>query len=259
LSPPEPNPGPEIPRRRRFGRVSPLLFALLALGITAAAAVGLRFQASQMAKTSCLSNERRISTALLLYAQDHDSCLPPPECRVSAPGVEPPVWRHWGSLIDYCLSEDQRTVCPILSVEDAREERRGYPFTFSYGLNQRFYGFFGEGSFPVDNLELPERTILLTESERFKDPAGKSSGSGDSWRISSIYTDYFERPSAFPAAHEGRINVAAADGHVKNIEPARAGQDYPGVHDRKFGRLGGSLYNWNGGHPNGRTFDPPRD
>ena len=52
--------------------------------------------------------------------------------------------------------------------------------------------------------------------------------------------------------------VVAVDGHAVMVEVKHYGpEDSP--HDPLYGRIGNSIYNWNGGHPNGETDTPPRE
>jgi prepilin-type processing-associated H-X9-DG protein len=94
---------------------------------------------------------------------------------------------------------------------------------------------------------------MLVESGAVRNRTGKDASSV--W-IESIYHDTAGRAAAFPALHDERMNVAAADGHVATVKPAHYAMN---GHDPLLGRLGGSIYNWNGGHPNGDTAGPPKE
>jgi prepilin-type processing-associated H-X9-DG protein len=120
----------------------------------------------------------------------------------------------------------------------------------SYALNERFFGRFAPGAFPIDNLELPAKTALLVEAGPWLHPSRGTK------TINHIYFDIANSGGMFPSPHGGKMNVAAADGHVTAVRPAHYA---PEGHDPLFGRIGGSMYNWNGGHPNGDTGGPPRE
>ena len=105
-----------------------------------------------------------------------------------------------------------------------------------------------ESPFPIENLELPAQTALVVESGALTQPSTNYSA--------AAYWDIGEQPGAYPSPHTHRMNIAAADGHVVGLKIAHyslAG------HDPLYGRLGGSIFNWNGGHPNGDTAGPPRE
>jgi prepilin-type processing-associated H-X9-DG protein len=205
----------------------------------------LRYQAEQIDATACLSNQRRIATALLLYAQDHEGNLPPPSYQTAGG-----QWRHWAGILLPYLEEGQRDECPAIPLAGARDHFGKFPYDSTYALNSRFFGVFGPGPFPLDNLELPARTALLVEAGPFRD------GQGAGPWVMSAYLDVAEWPRAHPSVHGGRMNVAAADGHAKTI---RVENHAAGTHDGRYGRIGGQIYNWNGGHPNGDTSGPPRE
>ena len=201
-------------------------------------------RSKEVDKNACVSIQRRLSTALLLYAQDHDSRLPMPEYQ-KANGE----WRSWPDLLRSYVSSDEKLVCPLLSIAESKEIHAGYKFEAGCTLNERFYGTFAPGPFPIENLEMPAQTAMLVEGGRFKVPGKKG------WFTTSTYGDLASQPGKYSLPHGGRLNVAAADGHVVTLKPPIVILD----HDRLFGRLAGSIYNWNGGHPNGDTASPPRE
>lgn len=211
---------------------------LLAAGMMAAGALA-RWQVVNERATSCLSNERKLATALLLYSQDYDSCFPRPEFRSTG------TWFNWiMALGPYADAASSWGTCPANPSRGARSASTAAPYPYSYALNNRFYGVFAPGPFPLDNLEIPAQTVLIAEAGscgglRLREPA---------------YTDTSRGACIYPSPHEGRMNVAAADGHVASIIIRHY---RPLGHNPLYGRMGGSIYNWNGGHPNGRTWEPP--
>lgn len=233
-------------------RLRSLRIALVAVVLIAAVAGGvpaLLYQQREAAKTLCLSNERRLATALLLYAQDHDERMPPPDYR-----LPDGVWRNWLGIIQPYVSNEDIAVCPANPTAGAFEPRHGYRYPYGYALNERFFGVFGPGPFPIDNLEMSAQTVLLAEGGAWQGSAPPARTDGR-WAV-SIYTDASIWPQAYHSPHSGRMNVAAADGHVTTLKLAHYA---PAGHDTLYGRLGGSVYNWNGGHPNGDTGGAPRE
>jgi len=231
------------PRASRFA----LLLALAALAAAAVPLLG--WQHGEATRSRCQSNLRRLGTALFLYAQDYDGCLPPPETPLGGGR-----WRSWSSVAEPFAANMDIWQCPVNPAEGARELRKGYLYACSYALNGRFHDRFGPGPFPLENLELPEQTALLVEAGRRRRSSPFGPPAGD--RAAAVYTDVAEDPLAFPSPHGGMMSIAAADGHVETVRVAA----YDGRgHDPVYGRIGASLYNWNGGRPNGQTHLPPRE
>jgi prepilin-type processing-associated H-X9-DG protein len=238
------------PRRRilRLGIVAVILVISTVIALPLA-----RYGQQRSDETRCQTNLRWLATSLWLYAQDYSGGLPPPEEKLAHS-----TWRTWVDVTEPYRIEpsDRRTIeeCPGNPVGVARNPRHGYPYRSSYALNRRFFGQFGPGPYPIFNLEIPERTALIVEAGRFRaeSPFGRPAGR----EAESAYWDTGTTPLAYPSAHLGRMNLAAADGHAKSIivrHYSTAG------HDALYGRIGGSIYNWNGGHPNGKTELPPRE
>jgi len=227
-------------------RVAPALAVVAAVGLTIPL---LNWQFAESRRTACLSNQRRLSLALLVYSQDYEGCLPPPEYRLTDGR-----WRTWIDLLGAYVTREGLTVCPANPATDARNPFFDYPYPHSYALNQRFNGVFAPGPFPVANLEIPAQTALLVEGGWFRagGPFGRPSYP---WAMSR-YWDTAWWPNVYPSPHGGRMNVAAADGHTASVRVAHYA---PAGHDPLYGRLGGSIYNWNGGHPNDETGSPPRE
>ena len=232
------------------GRISSRI-ALTIIGLVAVAAAVPAYHVQQVneARVSCLSNQRRLSTALMLYAQDCNGCLPPPD--MPTPGG----WNSWVNLIDsYIRGEQDIAICASNPAHGAKHATLGYSYPYSYALNKRFFGVFTPGPFPVENVEIPEQTVLLAEAGRLrlKSPFGPP----EKPFAMSAYTDTGSNPLAYPSPHDGRMNLATADGHAVSLRIAH----YSTIgHDPQFGRVGGALFNWNGGHPNGDTAGPPRE
>lgn len=223
--------------------------ALAATGLIAGLLSLLAWQRAQSQRTACQSNQRRLAIALLLYAQDNEGCLPPPEQRRSDGG-----WRTWVDALEPYVVREGTTVCPANPAQGARNPYQGYPFPHSFALNERFYGVFAPGPFPIENLEIQARTVLLVEGGWFRaeGPFGRPTYP---WAM-SVYWDTAWWPNVYPSPHAGRMNVVAADGHAITVTVAH----YSAAdHDPLYGRLGGTIYNWNGGHPNGETSGPPRE
>lgn len=207
----------------------------------------LMWQASQSAKTACQTNLRNLSTALLLYSEDHDGYLPLAE-RKAADGT----WQAWIQVLQPYLDDEDAGVCPSNTAKGCIHPFHGYRYPWSYALNARFHGVFGRGDFPIENVEIGEQTALLVESGavRLDGPFGNSKYR---WAL-PMYWDTAWWPGAYPSPHRRRMNIAALDGHVTNVEVLHYTSK---GHNLLYGRIGRGMYNWNGGHPNGDTTGPP--
>ena len=62
----------------------------------------------------------------------------------------------------------------------------------------------------------------------------------------------------YPSTHSGKIALVAADGHAETV-PVAHYKPTDGPHDKTYGRIGGALYNWNGGFATGETDKPARE
>jgi prepilin-type processing-associated H-X9-DG protein len=204
----------------------------------------MKMRSDESNKVACLTIERRVGTALLLYAQDHDGNLPVPEYTKSD-GSQ----RTWVNLLQSYLAQDEKLSCPLLDMSNVKDRSGKYSVASSLTLNERFFGKFSSGAFPLDNLEIPGQTAMVVEGGPYTlSPSGNKSGE-------ITYSDLFTHRSWYNAPHTGKINVAAADGHLVTLTPPKSIVG----HDAMYGRLAGTIYNWNGGHPNGDTAGYPRD
>ncbi len=233
-----------------------LAAGLLALAIAMALPPLLAWQQMGERRALSLSNLRRIGTGALLYAQDWDG-RPVPVAEKLPDGS----WQTWpDSLRSYVgtTANFQNPANP--TTEATHHPTVGYPVHASYALNHRLWNTFSRGPFPMENIELPEQTAMFVEAGPFWH-SPKHPSSTDTTALALLdYGDMTDRVDGlcpYPSTHDGRLAVVAADGHgiLLTVE------HYPkkGRHDTLYGRIGGSLYNWNGGHPNGETDRPPHE
>ncbi len=209
-------------------------------------------------RTLSLANIRRVGLGTLLYAQDWDSNVMPPPREVAHR-----EWVTWPTLVRPYVSPDSSFSNPANPVVPFRSSLRDpihdYNVNSSYAINKRFWNTFAPGPFPLDNLELPEQTVLFVEAGRMWRTPTK-----DDYDRNAAFTEYSDTTERFaglcpyPSAHGGRMAVVAADGHgilltVVHYTPK------DGAHDPLYGRIGNSIYNWNGGHVNGNTDLPAKD
>jgi hypothetical protein len=230
----------------------------LLLGIVAWIALPPLLQWRQMGEQRALSlsNIRRIGTGALLYAQDWDGRLMPVAERL--PGG---AWQTWPETLRPYVGGDSTFENPANPTTAAtRHPTAGYPVHSSYALNRRFWNVFSPGPFPLENLELSEQTAMFVEAGPFWiRPTRRQRGDSATFALLD-YTDTTDRRQGlvpYPASHDGRMAVVAADGHGAMVTVEH--YDAKSRHDPLYGRIGGNLYNWNGGHPNGETDRPPRE
>ncbi|MBM3496729.1 MAG: hypothetical protein FJX72_20775 [Armatimonadetes bacterium] len=244
----DPVPSTKAPRRRLTAPWAAVavvvVVALIAAGIPA-----MQLRSYQMGRVRCQTNLRRLSMALLLYAQDHDYRFPPPDYRTPAGG-----YRTWVDLLRMYIDRQRILECPWNPVGDGKHKQKGFTFRCSYALNARFWGHFLPGPFPIENVEMPGGTVLLVEAG-LRRTGSPFEPAAPPW-ITHTYWDTGADPLAYPSPHNRRMNIVALDGHIQTIFVAHYG---PANHDAEYGHLGGGVFNWNGGFPNGDTSGAPRE
>ncbi len=142
-----------------------------------------------------------------------------------------------------------------------RDPARSFVVSTSYALNARFWNTFAPGPFPVDNLELPAQTALFVEAGPMSAQAlraPRSNAESHDWaRLEYGDTaDVVEGLWPYPSTHGGKMAVVAADGHAVSLTVEHYAPT-SGPHNALYGRIGGDIYNWNGGHANGDVDHPP--
>ncbi len=255
-SPPEPEPSSPVSSARLPSSVRAAVATVFGIIAWIALPPLLEWREMGERRALSLSNIRRIGTGALLYAQDWDGRLMPVAERLP----EGP-WQTWPETLRPYVSGDSTYENPSNPTTAATHHpTAGYPIRASYALNRRFWNTFSPGPFPLDNLELSEQTVLFVEAGPFWGRPTRKLRSDTPERALLDYGDTTDRLHdlcPYPSTHDGRIAVVAADGHglIVNVEH----YDLKTRHDPMFGRIGGSIYNWNGGHPNGETDRPPRE
>jgi hypothetical protein len=238
------------------------LAASLLIAAVAGAFPLYRWQQTGEQRAHSLSNLRRLADAWQLYAQDWDACPAlPVERRPDG------SWLTWTRRLNpYGATPSilDNPANPVSSLPAApRDTRRGFPVETSYALNTRFWNTFASGPFPADNLELPAQTALFVEAGPLSASALRSPKRPDESKGLALleYGDTSDRIAGlfpYPSTHEDKLAVVAADGHATTLHVEHYTQK-DGPHNSLYGRIGGSIYNWNGGHPNGAVDAPPQE
>ena len=246
-------------RARRVTRAK-ILAAILLLGGLASLAPLTAWQNREQRDAVSVNNLRRLGQGLLLYAQDWDERPMPPVLKVET--ANQIQWQAWPQTLLPYLPDKATLDNPLNPLAKTTTDPTGaYPVTSAYALNSRFYDTFGPGAYPLDDLELPNRTALFIEAGPMqKDPfapvppAASAIARLDYGDISDTANGLF----CYPSSHNGKIALVAADGHAETVSVAHY-RPTDGPHDKTYGRIGGALYNWNGGFATGETDKPARE
>lgn len=207
-----------------------------------------------------LSNIRRLTASLQLYMQDYDGlALPVEATKLQNHWVTWPIRLKGYGLNTTILNNPSNPILP----EPGRltDPLKGYPIQSSYAINYRLENLFSKGPFPMDNLEMPELTAIFVEAGPMRlcpDNRECRENTTLGVAVDKYYdtTDRYQGYVPYPSLHDGTLIVGSADGHAVAVHVEHYTQD-DGPHNRTYGRLGGRIYNWNGGHPNGATDRAP--
>jgi prepilin-type N-terminal cleavage/methylation domain-containing protein/prepilin-type processing-associated H-X9-DG protein len=161
-------------------------------------------------QASCLSNQKQLTLALLMYADDYDEILP-----VRYYETSPGIFMHWDK--DY--AQPYITNLEILTCPETKQRSYGYNDTYVQGW---FLGAFYSPSQTVmlcdvkkcfgdsgDVLSWPDNR--LDAPSLFGSPPSKPANDADDQPVAGDAA-WRSRPRG---AHNGGCNVAWVDGHVK--------------------------------------------
>ena len=219
----------------------------------------LSWQRAGTERAHSLSNLRRLANSLLLYAQDYDGRAMPP-----AEPLAGGAWRTWPDALKGYLTTPESLDNPSNPVPPEgspplRDPLHHYPVRTAYALNRRIWNVFSPGPFPLDNLELPSQTALFVEAgPMWRDPCHPGERSSMAFLTYGDTTDRFSGFFAYPSPHNDHIALVAFDGHASTVKVEHY-TTADGPHDPLYGRIGGNIYDWNGGHPNCQTDRPPHE
>jgi len=240
-------------RARRWAIPVGLIVVLIGAGLPPL----FSWQRAGTERAHSLSNLRRLANSLLIYAQDYDGRAMPP-----AEPLSNGAWRTWPESLKGYLSTPESLDNPSNPLSDGsllRDPVHLYPIHTAYALNRRVWGVFSPGPFPLDNLELPSQTALFVEAgPMWRDPRRPSERAQTAVLAYGDTTDRYSGFYAYPSPHDDHIALVAFDGHASTVKVEHY-TAADGPHDPLYGRIGGSIYDWNGGHPNGQTDRPPRE
>jgi len=212
-------------RFRRGFTLIELLVVIAIIAILAAILFPVFAMAREKARqTTCLSNEKQLGTAVLMYQQDYDERLffyastsAPSQSRTAAVvadanSVNPIRW--YSALLPYTKNTGL-LVCPSDELPSPSKDAAGNPTILrSYIACRPAEGL------SLSQLEDPSETIVITEKWG-KDLAGKAIT--DNW-IEPFNGDFNYDPATGRMAtagnrHHGQINAVLFDGHAKSFTP----------------------------------------
>lgn len=240
-------------KRRAFTLIE-LLVAIGIIAVIAAIVLPVFARSRERARQSvCLSNERQLGAALLLYAQDSDGGM--------APCIEsrPPGGASWPQIIFPYVRAGACFACP--DANPARDTWHGTgPPRVSYAYNLNVGGILwssaASGQIALLRAEAapktlgqilrPAATVLLTDGgtlptrdapEVWPEMDHPTINLGDAENVSDE-ADNDAAVAAPSARHEGQTNALYADGHVRvqrvesfyvGVDGKGAGEKYPGI------------------------------
>lgn len=195
-----------------------VVLAILAVvvGITLPVSSQMRRNATQ---TACLSNQRQIATAILLYAAENNGILPPTTHSTGSRKIEN-SWIY--QLEPYLANVDEVRVCPAepKARRDLMLQRKGT----SYTLNDHVFD--SETFNRLANLPVPSETFLVFILSENKFPGGASDHiHGENWDnwLSAVGDVEVDRHRAGARAADrlrGAANYVFADGRAASLTAA---------------------------------------
>ncbi len=202
-----------------------LLVVIAIIAILAAILFPVFAQAREKARqTSCLSNQRQVGAAILMYVQDYDEKLffypattAPSRSRTgailpNAGSINPVRW--WNALMPY-IKNTQVLVCPSDDLPTPSKDSSGIP-----AILRSYIAVRAAEGLALASLDNPSETIVVTEKWG-KDTSGNPIT--DSW-IEPFNGDFnydsaLDRMALAANRHTAGINATFYDGHVKWYKP----------------------------------------
>ena len=226
------------PKRRGFTLIE-LLVVIAIIAILAAILFPVFAQARAKARqTACLSNEKQMGNALMMYAQDYDETLPfggyYPWGANKQSDVTNPIWMD---MIFPYVKNTQVFTCPSFEGDGSKHEQYVYQAPdFSkaratqfgtYALNNAYAAMkavsaHGPGGAALADIKVPADTIFVVETGDW----GMNRNGTTSWTNNPTVNTTVNPPSLFANQggvnanvlklyHNGGANTLFCDGHAK--------------------------------------------
>jgi prepilin-type N-terminal cleavage/methylation domain-containing protein/prepilin-type processing-associated H-X9-DG protein len=181
-----------------------LLVVIAIIAILAAILFPVFSRARESARrSSCLNNEKQLTLAFMMYAQDNKETLPPSVINIGG------RWVPWDDLIEPFVKSDKSFKCPSDSVKRAPgRAARSYAMNDQLAYKMQMttgQAWTGQGM-KLGSIPSPSRYVLLTEWH----VAGNVRSEGN-------YQTKMTEPLANEYYHDGGEgnNFSFFDGHVK--------------------------------------------
>ncbi len=216
-----------------------LLVVIAIIAILAAILFPVFAQARAKARqTACLSNEKQIGTALMMYAQDYDETLPIsnyyPWCGNAVNAITNPKWMD---LLFPYVKNTQVFTCPSFQGDTAEHEKYVYQPSTCTGARATQYGTYvinevyqsmtavsahGPGGRPLAEIKLPADTLFVSETGDWTQNRNAAMGwTANTSVVATANPPYIratiggrDLPTNF-LVHNGGVNNLFCDGHAK--------------------------------------------
>ncbi len=218
------------PRTSRAFTLIELLVVIAIIAILAAILFPVFAKAREKARqSSCLSNVKQITLAVMQYAGDYDESYVPSYIQMNGPAND-----RWFELLDPYVKNRQVFSCPSYTAYVLD----GYVLGYGHSHNQ--FGYWASTSVnpaprKMADLTVPAQTIFLADSasdgrtwDQFHANADEKHESS-SWVLRWPGQDTLVNPpgaccgaSTLNAWHNGVANIGFCDGHVKAMKPSQA-------------------------------------
>ncbi len=191
-----------------------LLVVIAIIAILAAMLFPVFSRAREKARqTSCLSNVKQLSLAILMYAQDYDETLIP--SRQGSGGSR----LIWPAYLRPYVRNEQVFICPSARGRSSYSERWDTRGELSIGLNRDMEDRSTNVAYPLSRFEYPAETILLADSTPGStDPPEKARG----YQVQADHVPNAQ--SGIGERHNAGTNVGLLDGHAKWYKSSRVWQ-----------------------------------
>ena len=221
-----------------------LLVVIAIIAILAAILFPVFAQAREKARSiSCLSNEKQMGTAMLMYAQDYDESLP---CwNMSFFRGDPPVPEEtsadlWDALLLPYVKNGHPDIvapdkhdysgvwhCPS-ATDGAKYRSYGVPYSFAF----IFPSYDNRPGVKLAEIEAPARYVVVGETgpdltTTFPDGPNSNDGNGGLLDPPYLFVGYaiqynlptpYARDRERPYRHNGGANYGFSDGHAKYVK-----------------------------------------
>jgi prepilin-type N-terminal cleavage/methylation domain-containing protein/prepilin-type processing-associated H-X9-DG protein len=231
-----------LKRQRKAFTLIELLVVIAIISILATILFPVVTRARENAsRASCMSNLQQIGFGVMMYVHDYDERYPlayesisqtPPD-GYSWNRVSTSLW-FWQQIIYPYTKSDQLYVCPSAAVTPISPSGKPGPYYGSYGVNSLVIRRGDQRALSLAELDVPSTTYMVMDSGGYRIfPIGAPSltvpqgpfwylpgtGPGTAANLTRSGVD-FSVADAMNAdfcrgRHNGGVNVAFADGHVK--------------------------------------------